>query len=151
MTVAARRHDVRGGAQRMHDRVGGRRARLRVLRVGERSIVLVVLDLANDAVHDLDRLERMLARRRFGREHHRVGAVVDRGGDVGGLGARRHRRRDHRLQHLRGDDHRLARAAAGAEDPPLHRRHLLGPHLDAEIAARDHDPVGLVDDRVEPR
>ena len=93
--------------------------------------------------------DRVLARGRFGRQHHRVGAVVDRGGHVRGFGARGHRRADHRFEHLRGDDHRLAQPAAGAHDALLDRRHLLGRHLHAEVAARDHHRVGLGEDRIQ--
>ena len=50
----------------------------------------------------------------FGREHHSVGAFEDGGRDVGHLGARRHRRGDHALQHLRRDDRGLA-------EPPRQR------------------------------
>jgi hypothetical protein len=78
-------------------------------------------------------------------------AVVDRRRDVGGLGRGGHRRGDHRLQHLGGDDHRLAGAAAGAQDAPLDGGHLLGAHLDPQVAARHHDAVGLPDDGVELR
>ena len=39
--------------------------------------------------------------------------------------------------------------AAGGEDALLQRRHGLGRHLDAEIAARHHDAVALLDDLVE--
>ena len=56
----------------------------------------------------------ILPGRRFRRQHHRVGALEDRGGDVGDLGARRHRRGDHRFQHLRRDHHRLAGARGAA-------------------------------------
>ncbi len=46
------------------------------------------------------------------RQHHRVGALIDGGRDIGGLGAGWGRRADHQFQHLRGDDHRLAGDAA---------------------------------------
>ena len=75
---------------------------------GDRS---VALDLLGDAVHGRDRLDRILAGGAFGRQHDGVGAFEDRGGDVGDFGAGRHRRLDHRFQHLRRDDHRLAGAA----------------------------------------
>ena len=80
-----------------------------------------------------------------------VGAVEDRGGDVGDLGARRHRARDHRFQHLRRDHHRLAGAAAGPRHFLLHAGHLLQRHFDAEIAARHHQRVGEIENIAEPR
>jgi hypothetical protein len=59
----------------------------------------------------------------FRRQHDGVGALEDRGRDVRDLGARRHRACDHRFQHLRRDDDRLAGAAAGARDLLLDARH----------------------------
>ncbi len=41
------------------------------------------------------RLDRIGAGGAFGRQHHRIGALVDRGGDVRDLGAGRHRAFDH--------------------------------------------------------
>ena len=89
------------------------------------------------------------ARCRFGRQHDGVGAVIDRGRHVGRLGPRRRRRLDHRIEHLRRHDGRPAGDAAGGEDALLQRRHRLGRHLHAEIAARHHDAVALLDDLVE--
>jgi hypothetical protein len=100
-------------------------------------------------VHGLHRLDRVAARRRFGREHDRVGALVDGGGDVRDLGPRRHRRGDHGFQHLRRHDHRLGGGACLAHQAFLDRGNVLHRQLDAEIAARDHDPVGQIEDLVE--
>ena len=111
----------------------------------------VGLDLLGDAVHRRDRLDRILPGRGFRRQHHGVGAFEDRGRDVGHLGARRHRIGDHRFQHLRRDHHRLAGAARGARDLLLDAGHFLERHLDAEIAARDHQRVGEVHDLGEAR
>ena len=69
---------------------------------------------ARDPVHDPDRLDRVVADRRLLGEHHRVGAVVDRVGDVGHLGARRPGGAHHRRQHLGRGDRRLRRAAGSA-------------------------------------
>ena len=119
--------------------------------VDDRQIDRVALDLLGDAVHRRDRLDRILPGGGFRRQHHRVGALEDRGGDVGNFGARRHRARDHRFQHLRRDHDRLAGAAAGARHLLLHAGHLLERHLDAEIAARHHQRVGQFENVVEPR
>jgi hypothetical protein len=54
--------------------------------------------------------------------------------------------RDHRLQHLRRDDHRDLRAARLADDLLLDVRHVLDRHVDAEVAAGDHDDVDLAQD-----
>ena len=106
----------------------------------------VGLDPADDGVHHRHRLARIGPGRRFGRQHQRVGALVDAAGDVGGLGAGRGRGGDHRFQHLGGDDHRRAAAPGGADDALLHHRHLLRRQLDAEVAARHHDAVADVED-----
>ena len=83
-------------------------------------------------------------------EHDRVGAVVDGGRDVGGFRSGRHRRGDHRLEHLGRHDHGLARAAARTHDPARDARDVLGRKLHPEIPARHHDRVGQLDDLVEP-
>ncbi len=93
----------------------------------------------------------ILARRRFRRQHDRVGAVENGGGDVGDFGAGRHRARDHRFQHLRRDHDRLAGAAAQPRHFLLHAGHFFQRHFDAEIAARDHQRVGEFEDVAEPR
>ncbi len=133
------------------DRVGAGRLRLGALRVDDAGIVRVALDPLGDAVHHLDRFDRILAGRRFGRQHDGVGAFEDGGRDVGHFGAGRHRRGDHRFQHLRGDHHRLAGAARRAGDLLLDAGHGFERHLDAEIAARHHQRVGQLDDLGEPR
>ena len=90
------------------------------------AVVGIALDLRDDAVHHRDRFDRVLARRRLGREHHSVRAVVDGRCDIRRFGASRRGRLDHRLQHLRGDDDGLARHAAGTHDALLDRWNLLG-------------------------
>ena len=97
-----------------------------------------------------DRFNRIFAGRRFRRQHHRVGAFENRGGDVGDFRARGHRRIDHRFQHLRRHHHRLAGDAAHARHLFLHAGHLLQRHFDAEIAARHHQRVGEFHDLGEP-
>jgi hypothetical protein len=74
-------------------------------------------------------------------EHHRVRAVEDRVGDVGHLRARRARRGDHRVEHLRGGDRGPREGAGQGEDLLLDDRHLLDAHLDPEVAAGDHHAV----------
>ena len=126
--------------------VGAGRLGLGALGVHDVLVVGVALDLGGDAVHGLDRFDRIGAGGRLRRQHDGVGALEDGGGDVGDFGAGRHRRGDHRFQHLGGDDHRLAGAAGGAGDLLLDAGHALERHLDAEIAARDHQRVGVLDD-----
>ena len=97
---------------------------------------------AGDLVHHPHRLDRVLADRGLLGEHHRVGAVVDRVGDVGHLGPGRAPRGHHRGQHLGRRDRRLGALAGGADQPLLHDRHLRQRQLDPEVAAGDHDPAG---------
>ena len=111
----------------------------------------VVLHLLGDPVHRRHRLDRILAGRRFRRKHDGIGAVEDCRGDVGDFGARRHRAGDHQFQHLRGDDHRLAGAPAGAGHFLLHAGHFFQRHFDAEVAARHHQRIGKVEDIAKPR
>ena len=48
---------------------------------------------------------------------------------------------DHALQHLGGDDHRDAAGTRRPHQSLLHNRHVFGGQLNAEVAARHHDPV----------
>jgi hypothetical protein len=86
---------------------------------------------------------------RLGGEHHRRRPVEDRVRDIARLGARRLGVLDHRLEHLRRGDHRLAGLETAQDDPLLQQRHRRRTDLDAEIAAGDHHDVGLGDDVVE--
>ena len=137
-------------ARGVGDGVGAGRLRHRALGVDDGAVDRIAFDLLGDAVHGGDRLHRIFAGRRFRRQHDRVGALEDRGGDVGDFGARRHRRTDHRFQHLRRHHHRLAGGAAHARHLLLHAGHFLQRHLDAEIAARHHQRVGEIHDLREP-
>ena len=127
------------------DRVRRGRLGLRVQGVQQGAVGVVLLGAGDDPVHHGDRLERVVAGRAFGREHDRIRPVVDRRGDVRGLGAGRRRRADHGVEHLGRHHDRLAGQAAGPDDVLLAARHLLGRHLDAEVAARHHDRVRGLD------
>ena len=118
--------------------------------VDQLAVLRIGLGALDDAAHHRDRGLRMLAGGGFGRQHDGVRAVVDGGGHVGGLGARGHGALDHGFQHLRGDDHRLAGAAAAAHGALLDRGHLFGRQFHAQVAARHHQRVGLGDDLVQP-
>ena len=132
------------------DGVADGRLRLGALRIEHAAIGRIALHFLADPVHGRDRLDRKLAGRRFRRQHDGVGAFVDRGGDVGDLGAGRHRALDHRFQHLGGDHHRLAGAPRQPRHLLLQARHPLQRQFDAEIAARHHQRVGGLDDFGQP-
>ncbi len=100
-----------------------------------------LLHFADDPVHRLHRLDRVVTDRRFGGEHDRVGAVPDGVGDVAGFGAGRHRLGDHRFQHLGGGDHGQAHLVRDPDDLLLGARHAFRRQLHAEVAAGDHDSV----------
>ena len=112
-----------------------------------RGAASVALD--RDPGRGLDRQHRVRADGRLGRQEDRVGAVEDRVGDVAGLGARRTRRDDHRLEHLGRDDRRHAEVERAPDELLLDDRHLLERQLNAEVAAGDHHRVGGPRDVVE--
>ncbi|MNQ50433.1 hypothetical protein D3C85_643780 [compost metagenome] len=118
----------------------------RVLGVHQAGPQGVLFDPLHDAVHDGDRFQRIVARRGLGRQHQGVGALIDGVGHVGRLSPRRGRRTGHGFQHLRRHDGRHAALAGGAQDLLLGDRHFFRVHLDAQIAARDHDAVAVVED-----
>ena len=111
-------------------------------RIHDRAIGLVALHPGDDTTHHRNGLKRIVPGRRFRRQHHRIGAVIDRGGDVGRLRASRRRRGDHRFEHLGRYHHRLACLAAAPDHLLLDARHVLRRQFHAEIAARHHHPVG---------
>lgn len=112
-------------------------------------VALVALDLAGDARHGLDRLDGIVAHGRLVAQHHGVDTLVDGAGHVAHLGARRTRRLDHRIEHLRGDDDGALRADALLDDAPLRVGDRLGGELHTQVAARHHDAVGGLDDLVD--
>ena len=109
-------------------------------------VIDAVLGRLRDAGHGLDRKYRILAGSRLAGEHDRAGAVVDRVGDVGGLGAGRARAVDHGFQHLGGGDDALAEEAAAGNKILLHRRKPVKRNLDAHVAAGDHDAFAFLAD-----
>ena len=119
--------------------VGAFEPALRLLEVGV--VVELALGAKADAHHGLDRLHRVAARGRFGREHHRVGAVDDRVGHVQHLGAGRDRVVDHRLQHLGGGDDDAVVLERGADDLLLQAGQFGVADLHAQVAARHHHHV----------
>ncbi len=106
----------------------------------------LALDRAGDGCHRRHGFDGIIARGGFGREHDRIRAFEDGRRDVGNFGAGRNRRRDHRFQHLRGNDHRLAGAAAGADQLLLDAGNRFKRHFDTEVAASHHQRIGKLDD-----
>src|SRR5579864_5194965 len=102
----------------------------------------IALGFDHDARHDGDRLARILTAGGFGGKHDGVGAVEDCVGDIAGLGARGAGVFDHGFEHLGGGDDRLAPGGGAADDVLLNDGNFFGSHLNAEIAAGDHDSVG---------
>ena len=98
--------------------------------------------LDRDPGRGLDCQHRVRADRRLGRQEDRVRAVEDRVGDVARLGTSGSRRDDHRLEHLRGDDHGHAEVERAPDELLLDDRHFLERQLNPEIAAGDHHGIG---------
>ena len=91
--------------------------------------------------HFLHRLQRVLARSSFGREHDGVGAIKHRVGHVAHLGAGGHRVGDHGLHHLRGGDHHLVVLASELDHALLQCGYRRVTDFDRQVAARNHDAV----------
>ena len=102
----------------------------------------VALGLDHDARHHGYGLARVAATSGFRRKHDRVGAIEDGVGHVAGFGARGTRILDHRLEHLRGCDHRLTPLGGAADHVLLNDRNFFRRHLHAQIAASHHYAVG---------
>ena len=146
------RRDDAGQAELVHRAHGPERDRV-VLVVGLRAALREPAAVGQLALgrlgyrgHHLNGQHRVAANGRLLGEHHGIGAVEDRVGHVGDLGARGAGRVDHRLEHLGGRDRRLGPPARECEQPLLDERHLLDRQLDPEVAAGDHDAVRRVDD-----
>ncbi len=105
------RHLTQRGANGVRQIAAWLRTRGVVRQLGIR----IALLFSDDQVHHLDGLDWVLAGGRLRGNHDGVGAGVDGGRHVGGLRARRHRRGDHRFQHLGCDDHRLSGGAGSAQ------------------------------------
>eukprot|EP00964_Phaeocystis_antarctica_P006359 scaffold3454_cov68-Phaeocystis_antarctica.AAC.1 len=137
-----------GRGRDRHRRVGGRRYGVHEV-CGHVAVGDGGLGLLADGAHHGDRLEGVVALGGLPREHHAVGAVEHGVGHVAHLGARGARVEGHRLEHLRRTDDRLARAVALCDHHLLRDEDLLRGDLDAEVAARHHDAVRLLEDGVE--
>ena len=106
----------------------------------------IALDAGSDPVHHLNRFQWILAGRAFGRKHHGVGTIINRGCNVADLGSCRSWRRHHQFEHLGRNDDGLSKLPCTSNDLVLERRDLLGRKLDPKVTARNHDRVGKRDD-----
>src|SRR5665213_4577771 len=77
----------------------------------------MLLDLRNYPAHRLDGKPRVRARRGLGGKHDSIGTVENRIRDVARFGAGWTRVRNHRLEHLRCCDYRLANAICERDYP----------------------------------
>ena len=108
-----------------------------------------VLGGGDDPGHRLDGVDGVLPHAGLAGEHHRVGAVEHRVGDVGGLGAGRRGLEIIDSSIWVATMTGLALRRALLDDLLLQERHLLERALHAEVAAGDHEAVEGVDDLVE--
>ena len=113
-----------------------------------RHVVHVRFGFATDGRHALDRVDGVVARGGFPGEHHGVGTVENSVGHVRGLRARRARGTRHGLQHLRRRHYGLARVVAPLDHALLRQEYLFHANLHTQVAASDHDAVGLFDNIV---
>ena len=102
-----------------------------------------------NAFHRGGRLDGIFAARRLTAQHDSVGAVEDRVADIGNLRAGRTGIGRHGLKHLRRDNDGFARRVAFLDDVLLNDRDVFSGNFDAEIAARNHDPVGDRNDLID--
>ena len=113
--------------------------------LGQRKLFGALTDLG----HCSNGFDRVLADRGFARQHYSIGAVHNRVRHIGHLGTCRNRVLNHRLHHLGRGDYDLAALARFSNQVLLNARQLRVAHLDAEIAARDHDDVSGIDNGVD--
>ena len=107
------------------------------------------LGFVGDTGHHAHGLQRILAAGGFRGEHHRVGAVEDRVGDVVHFGAGGRGFQDHGFEHLRRRDHEFSPKTGVLDDGLLRAGNAGQSQLHPQIAARHHDSVGGVDDVVQ--
>src|SRR5665213_714203 len=106
-------------------------------------------DAHGDLVENFDALDGIFSDGGFAAQHDRVRLFKNRVRHVGDFRARRHRRFDHAFEHVRGDDDRTADAQTRFDNAPLHNRQFFIGNFNPQIAARDHDAVGFLDDGFE--
>ncbi len=107
------------------------------------------LSPGGDGRHSGDTLDRIPANGCLAREHQRVGAIKNSVGHIGRLGTGGMSLCHHRLKHLGGRDDRDGGSTTFGDNLLLGYRHLLKAHLQRQVTAGDHDPVGLFDDGID--
>ena len=110
---------------------------------------LVALNLARHARHRLDGLHGIVAHGRLVAQHHGIDPFVDGARHVAHLGPRRAGVLHHRVEHLRGDNHRTLGGDALLDDAALRIGNRLGRQLDTQVAAGHHDAVRRLDNLVD--
>ena len=106
----------------------------------------MVFGFDHNPAHHGHRLARILPAGSFGRKHHGIRAIEDRVRHIARFRPRGAGIFDHGLQHLGRDDDRFPPLGRAPNHVLLNHRHLLGKHLDAEIAARHHHAVRRLND-----
>ena len=104
------------------------------------------LRLASDSVHLGNRFLRVVAHRRFRRQHDSVAAVQNGAVDVIDLRPGRLRMVDHRLEHLGRGDRWDAEGVGLGDDRFLDSRDLLARQRHPEVSAGDENRVGGLQD-----
>ena len=109
----------------------------------------VLLSLLGYRSHRTHSLNRILTTGCLAREHQRIGTGVDGVGNIGHLSTCGTRIVNHRVQHLRSHNHRLLLLLTLADKLALNTRNALYGHLDTQVATRNHDTIGSVDNLVD--
>ncbi len=108
----------------------------------------VLLRLGADVVERAYALEGIFSRSRFARQHNGAGAVVYSVRNVTDLRTGRTRVGGHALEHLGSRDDVLALCYALADKSLLDLWQLDEGNLNAHVASRNHDAVGVVHDQI---
>ena len=109
------------------------------------------LGVADDRVQRFHGLDRMQTGGSLARQHDRVNAGIHGMGRVADLRPRGPGLGPHRLEHLRGHDHRDTERQGPSGDFLLDARHVLQRQLEPEIPTSHHDRVGLPENLLEIR
>jgi len=122
--------------------------------IGNRSFVIFpafgefsFLGFDRDSRHSLNGFNRINTYSGFIGEHHRVGTIKDRIGNVGNFGASPTGIIHHTIQHLGSSNNRNSHPVGCSNQLFLDSGDLFGGHFDAEIATCYHDSIAEGEDR----